>query len=774
MPTSGRPSLQRSAQPSPHPFSRSFARARGRRVYRTRILSRSALLNFAELGADDDPAIKSRAQAQLQSPNIEDDGRKFAITRGRSDPDPIVTGDTSGWTLRRPTSQTTVMGGGTSNIVSITRYDAQGRIIETRMPANTAGGDAHATLSTYYSATGTSCVNVAEAGLLCQSKPAAQPTSGPNLLTTTTTYNMWRAPLTVTETNGTGTRTTTTLYDPAQRECVHSITTSGVGDTALPAVYTAYDPNTGLGTQTGNISGSTPTSCPSSPPTMSSWISTTYDSDGRTSTYTDASHNLSSVTYTADGLTATFNDGKASVTYTYDGVSGEHRRLLTSLVDSQAGNFSATYGANGALTSQTYPSGLLATRHYDDVGHTRSLAYVMGSTGWLSFGASYGAHGQILAQSSNGSSQLFTYDNAGRLTQVADTDQTVNPVACTTRVYAYDADTNRLSLTSYPGSSPGVCSTSTTPTVTSHTYDQADRISNSGYAYDPLGRTTTVPAVDAGGTNSLTLAYYANDMVASQVQGSSSKNFALDPTERLTTITTGASVQTNYYADGSDSPAWISTSDGSWTRNVQDIAGNLAAIVSSTGSDELQLTNLHSDVVATAPNVSNAVGIDAYFESTEFGAPRASNTATPRYAWLGGKRRDSGDALAGIVLMGARLYSPTIGRFLQVDPVPGGSANDYDYCSGDPVNCSDPTGRCWITDFWWAANFAFYAEANQWGSWLTPGIPDFLGLETDPNLGGAVPDPTGWLADYFHQRAMWAHDQAIGYWNQMQSGGTSC
>jgi RHS repeat-associated protein len=316
----------------------------------------------------------------------------------------------------------------------------------------------------------------------------------------------------------------------------------------------------------------------------------------------------------------------------------------------------------------------------------------MGSTTWLSFSAGYGGHGQILTQSSNGSSQLFTYDNAGRLTQVADTDQTVNPVACTTRVYTYDADTNRLSLTSYPGSSPGVCSTSTTPTVTSHTYDQADRISNSGYAYDPLGRTTTVPAVDAGGTNALTVGYYVNDMVASQVQSSSSKSFALDPTERLTTITTGFSVQTNRYADGSDSPAWISMSDGSWTRNVRDIAGSLGAIVSSNGSDELQLVNLHGDLVATATNISGAMGVDAYFESTEFAVARGTNPVTPRYAWLGAKLRDSGDAIAGLILMGVRIYSPALGRFLQTDPVAGGSANDYDYCSADPVNCTDLAG----------------------------------------------------------------------------------
>jgi hypothetical protein len=31
-------------------------------------------------------------------------------------------------------------------------------------------------------------------------------------------------------------------------------------------------------------------------------------------------------------------------------------------------------------------------------------------------------------------------------------------------------------------------------------------------------------------------------------------------------------------------------------------------------------------------------------------------------------------------------------RFLEVDPVPGGSANDYDYCFQDPVNCTDLGG----------------------------------------------------------------------------------
>jgi hypothetical protein len=43
------------------------------------------------------------------------------------------------------------------------------------------------------------------------------------------------------------------------------------------------------------------------------------------------------------------------------------------------------------------------------------------------------------------------------------------------------------------------------------------------------------------------------------------------------------------------------------------------------------------------------------------------------------------NALSSFPLTGSHL-------FLQTDPIPGGSANNYDYCNADPINCYDLAG----------------------------------------------------------------------------------
>jgi RHS repeat-associated protein len=78
----------------------------------------------------------------------------------------------------------------------------------------------------------------------------------------------------------------------------------------------------------------------------------------------------------------------------------------------------------------------------------------------------------------------------------------------------------------------------------------------------------------------------------------------------------------------------------------------------------------------------------------EFGVmPGGQTRGQDSLDWLGGEMRHRTGDLFGLIRMGVRLYDPNLGRFHGVDPVDGGSANTYDYCNADPINCRDLTGE---------------------------------------------------------------------------------
>jgi RHS repeat-associated protein len=600
------------------------------------------------------------------------------------------------WTLRQPIISTVDPSG--LALATRTTYDATtGLVTSTTAPAGGTTTNTPATTQTVYYRAGTGsgyteCDSHPEwANLTCRTQAGGQAATGPELPVTVTTYDVYNQPRVKTEKTSAGTlRTTTTSYDAAGRQSTVAITGATGTGVALPVQRHLYDQATGQLTHVQSLN---------SGGTVTADLVTGYDTLGRTTSYTDADNNTSATTYDIAGNTATTNDGKATRTYTYDGGT-ERRGLATQVVDGQAGTFAGgVYDPDGKLTTETWPNGIVVTHTYDETGTESGIAYTQpgcGQTDCTLYREQIhqSAQDQDADRTSTLSAQRYGYDADGRLTTVNDT---VNG-ACTTRGYTFNSATDRTGLSTYDPATDGSCQTTTAAASTTWTYDTADRTNTSGYVYDSLGRTTTVPAADTQnpGSGNLTATYDVNDLVAIMSQGGITNTYTLDADAqriRSWSVNDGATITTksNHYDSTDDSPAWTDEGDGTWTRPVDGLDGMVDIITPS--DNDWQIVNLHGDCVAAIHDTD--AGLSATTEADEYGVLRdSSDVGRARYGWLGAKQR-AADNPDGIILMGLRLYNPFSGRFLSVDPVPGGSANRYDYVFGDPINKLDLDGNCW-------------------------------------------------------------------------------